>query len=394
MLKKVEIDKLCPGMFVTKVTKQHAKVRITSSGRLTSKSDIAEMQKKGILQVEIDLVKSTHLDNQDDGDTAIELDNHVNAAGLSYTQQLELTLALYDQAKTVHSSIMKRFAKGKVKNLQEVEEISRNIVDRAFECDDAVSIVTQIKDHSDYLLEHSVNCSILMTIFGKHLGFDQQTLYKLGIGVLLMDIGMVKMPLLLTEKPSSLSPKEMQKMQTHVDLALTMLENFETISELSLEVIEQHHERFDGSGFPGGLRAEQISQYGRMAAIVDTYDSLTSKRPYRKSLKPANALIKMNEEELGLDKTLVNSFIECIGANPIGSVVKLQSGKLAMVLRLNKHAPLKPLVMVFYDIQTKSESSPKQVDLAKTDDTILSSISPEDFDIEMVVFLKQVLTAK
>ncbi|MFT4939795.1 MAG: HD-GYP domain-containing protein (c-di-GMP phosphodiesterase class II) [Paraglaciecola sp.] len=393
MLQKVDIDELCPGMFVTNVTKQHAKIRITSGGRLTSKSDIVEMRKKGILQVEIDLAKSTHLANQDEGEAAVELANNVNAAGLTYKQQLDMTLTLYEQARNVHRSTIRRFVKGRVGNLQEVEEISREIVDKVFKCDEAIGIFTLIKDHSDYLLEHSINCSILMTIFGKHLGFDQEILYKLCFGVMLMDIGMVKMPLLLIEKPGSLSPNETEKIQTHVKVALTMLGKFETISELSLEVIEQHHERLDGSGYPKGLHAEQISQYGRMVAIVDIYDALTSKRPYREALNPAHALIKINEEELGLDKTLVNSFIECVGTNPIGSVVKLQSGKLAMVLRLNKQAPLKPLVMVFYDLQTKSESGPKQVDLAKTKDTILSSISPDDFGIEMVVFLKQVFKA-
>jgi HD-GYP domain-containing protein (c-di-GMP phosphodiesterase class II) len=394
MLQKVEIDNLCSGMFVTKVTKQLAKVRITSGGRLTSENDIASMRQKGILQVEIDLAKSTHLATLDDSEDVVELDSYINASGMSYEQQLDATLALYDQAKNVHSSTMKQFVKGKVRNLQEVEEISRTIVDRAFECEDAIAIVTLIKDHANYLLEHSINCSVLMTIFGRHLGFDKETLYELGIGALLMDIGMVKMPLLLTEKPDSLGPKEISKMHTHVDAAITMLENLDTISELSLEVIKQHHERLDGSGYPRGLRAEQISQYGRMAAIVDVYDSLTSKRPYREALNPAQALIKINEEALGLDKKLVSSFIECIGAHPIGSVVKLKSGKLGMVLRINKQAPLKPLIMVFYDIHTKSESAPRRLDLAKTEDIILSSISPEDFGIEMVVFLKQVLVAK
>ena len=130
-----------------------------------------------------------------------------------------------------------------------------------------------------------------------------------------------------------------------------------------------------------------------MAAIVDTYDSLTTSRPYRDTFKPADALKKMQAEGLGLDKELLGKFIGCIGANPIGSLVKLASGKLAMVMRLNRLHPLSPTVMVFYNLTTKTDEV-AQLDLSKVEDEIVGSVSPDDFGIGLPVFLRQSFFSK
>ena len=170
--------------------------------------------------------------------------------------------------------------------------------------------------------------------------------------------------------------------------SLKLLEPIDGIDEVSRTLIKQHHERLDGSGYPDGLRGEQISQYGRMIAIVDTYDSLTTTRPYREAFKPADALKKMRDEELGLDKELVNKFIGCIGAHPIGSLVKLASGRLAMVMRLNHLHPLSPVVMIFYDLTTKKDEVVR-LDLSQVEDEIIGSVSPDDFGIRLSGFLRQ-----
>lgn len=386
MLQLVNIDALLPGMFIVKVTEQAGKITITSAGKIKHQQDITNLVEKGILQVQIDLLKSTHLNNEDQED---ELDNvYTNTSGLTYNQQLEHSLKLHDQAKVIQGRLIKRVAKGKIADLEEVDVITQQIVTKAFECDDALAITTMLKESDEYFLEHSINCAILMVLFGRSLEMDKATLQHLGAGALLMDIGMANLPLLLTQKADSLSEQETQRMQRHVDIALKLLEPLEGVDEISLTVIKQHHERTNGTGYPDGLRGEQISQYGRMAAIVDTYDSLTTTRPYREALKPAEALKKIKDKELGLDKELVNKFIGCIGANPIGSLVKLASGKLAMVMLLNHLEPLSPIVMVFYDLTTKKDKVAR-LDLSKVEDEIVGSVSPDDFGIRLSGFLRQ-----
>jgi HD-GYP domain-containing protein (c-di-GMP phosphodiesterase class II) len=391
MLQLINIDALLPGMFIVKVIKQAGKITVATAGRVNGQQDINNLLDKGILQVQIDPTKSTHLDTEDGLNDLDE--TYVNASGLSYSQQLEHSLMLHDQAKTIQGRLIKRVAKGNIADLEEVNNITQEIVTKAFECDDALAITTLLKDNDEYFLEHGINCAILMVMFGRSLEIEKSTLQHLGVGALLMDLGMVKLPLLLTQKTDSLSVQESQRMQRHIDIALKLLEPIEDIDEISLTVIKQHHERLDGTGYSDGLRGEQISQYGRMAAIVDTYDSLTTSRPYRDTFKPADALKKMQAEGLGLDKELLSKFIGCIGANPIGSLVKLASGKLAMVMRLSRHHPLSPNVMVFYNLNTKI-AEVAQLDLSKVEDEIVDSVSPEDFDISLPVFLRQSFFSK
>jgi HD-GYP domain-containing protein (c-di-GMP phosphodiesterase class II) len=386
MLQLVDIDAVVPGMYVVKVTKQAGKIKVTKAGKINDLKDTLELIKRGILQVQIDLSKSEHLDSEN---TLEEPDDiYTNAAGLTYNQQLEHALVLHDQAKAIQERLIKRVAKGKVTDLEEINQITEQIVTSAFECDDALAISTLLKDNDEYLLEHSINCAILIILFGRALGMDKTILRQLGIGALLMDIGMAKMPMLMTQKPDSLTPQETLRMERHVEFALKLIDPIEGVSQISRTVIEQHHERLDGSGYPAGLSAEQISEYGKMAAIVDAFDALTSKRPFREALKPAEALKHLAEEEAGLDKHLIEIFISCVGANPVGSLVTLASGKLAMVMRLNKHQPLSPVVMVFYNLNTKLDEV-AQIDLSKTDDKIIGSVSPEDFGMELSSFLTQ-----
>ncbi|WP_299077447.1 HD-GYP domain-containing protein [uncultured Paraglaciecola sp.] len=386
MLELVNMDALVVGMFVVKVTQQTGKISVTSAGKITTQKAIDELAKKGILQLEIDLTKSTHL-KEEEKETN-KPDNYVNASGLSYKQQLANSLKLHSQAKSIQARIIKQVSKGKITDLDDVNAITEELVKSAFECSDALGIITMLKESDQYILEHSISCAVLMVMFGRSLEIETNTLRHLGAGALLMDIGMIKMPLLLTQKADDLNEQETQKVQTHVDIALKLLEPFESIDTISLTVIKQHQEKLDGSGYPKGLIGEQISQYGRMAAIVDTYDSLTSTRPYREAYCPADALKKMKNEDLGLDTELVTKFISCIGIYPIGSVIKLASGKLAMVLRLNPQQPSKPVVMVFFNLTTQLDEV-TQVDLSKVNDKIESSVSSDEHGLNLSSFLKK-----
>ena len=386
MLELVNINRLEPGMFIVKVTEQMGKITVTSAGKINDQQYIAVLIKKGILQVQVDLSKSTHLVKEHD-EGELDDDTYIDASGLTYAQQLEHTLKLYDKVKTIQGRLVKQVAKGNINNLDEIDEITQDIVNKAFDSDDAIGIAILLKETDEYFLEHSINCAILMVMFGRSLGIERATLHHLGIGALLMDIGMLKLPLLLTSKATELSQKETKRIQQHVDVSLQLLESVDGIDDVSLEVIQQHHERLDGSGYLDGLRGQQISMYGKMAAIVDTYDSLITSRPYREALKPADALKKMEDEELGLDKELINKFIGCIGSNPVGSLVKLDTGKLAMVMRLNKNLPMSPTVMVFYNLTTKLDEV-FQLDLSIVEDKIEGSVLPDDFNLDLSGFLR------
>ncbi|MBC3767664.1 HD-GYP domain-containing protein [Neptunicella marina] len=386
MLKNITIEELVPGMYVTQVLKQTAKIKVKSQGLVKTKKVIQQLRTKGIQELEIDLSRSTHLAPTN----ALEVENDVTHDKSNFGAHLKQSMVLYNQAKQIHGQLLNRVSRGKVQHLSEVQGISQRVLDMVFDCSEAVNAITQIKQADEYLLEHSLNCAILMTLFGHYLNLDRDVIQDIGIGALLMDAGMVKLPLLLTQKSSELSDKELQKMQKHVQFALDLVSNIEGFHDSTLQVIRHHHERLDGSGYPAGLTGDQISLYGRMAAIVDTYDSLTAERPYRQAMTPADALQMMKESNNNkLDLELMEKFSSCLGLYPIGSVVKLKSGKLAMVIRLNDEHPLSPVVMSFYDIATNNHETVQQIDLAEDEDAVESSILPEDFDISMLSFLRQ-----
>lgn len=385
MIQTIDISALLPGMYVLKVTKQNGKLKVTESGKVKDAEVIATMQKKGVLEVQVDLEKSTH---QALEEGLIHDKDYTNSAGLTYNQQLELSLQLHDQAKSIHKKVVKRASKGKLIHLEEANEITEKLVTSAFECDEALSLVTLLNEDPEYFLEHSINCALLIIIFGKYLGLEKSVLHHLGKGALLMDIGMMKLPLLLTQKQGTLTSSEQKKMQTHVDIALNLIEPIEQIDDISIKVVKEHHERLDGSGYPDGLRDKQISLYGRMAAIVDTYDSIITERPYRDAIHPTQALLKISNEIEGLDKELTNKFVTCLGEYPIGCLVKLNNNKLAMVTRLNKDHPLEPVVMVFYDINTRN-NAPNRIDLTKVDVEISACISLDDVNLSMKQLLQK-----
>ncbi|MGJ8681734.1 HD-GYP domain-containing protein [Paraglaciecola sp.] len=387
MSQTIEISALLPGMYVLRVSKQKGELKVTASGKVKDQDYIAHMIDKGVLEVEVDLDKSSHVE-VDDTDKE---DDYTNAAGLSYNQQLEMSLKLHEQAMGIHKRVFKRVSKGKLLHLEEAGEITEKLITTAFECDDALTLVTLLNEDSEYFLEHSINCALLMVVFGRFLGLEKSKLHQLGVGALLMDIGMMKLPLLLTQKQGPLTDAEETKMQTHIDIALALIEPIGHIDDISIQVIRQHHERLDGTGYPDGLQDKQISLYGRMAAIVDTYDSMTTERPYRAAIQPTQALLKMSSEELGLDQELINKFTTCIGAYPIGSVVKLDNNKLAMVIRLNQKQPLKPVVMVFYDINTRNELA-NRIDLSAAAIEIKGSVSMDNVTLSMPQLLTKALS--
>ena len=368
MLQTIDISELLPGMYVTKVVKQLGTLTIKVEGKVSSESHLQSVVEQGVLEVEVDLSKSSH---QTPETLAAE------QAKQEFSEKLKDSLEVHSQAKSIQGRLLKRAAKGKLSNLEEVNEVTESIISQAFEQNDVFSAVTLVKEDVEYFLEHSINCAILIVLFGQHLGLEKSLLDKLGAGTLLMDIGMLQLPLLLTQKQQSFTPAEQSKMQTHIDIALKAVKKIEGLDPISLQIIEQHHERLDGSGYPKGISGDDISQYSRMAAIVDTYDSLITTRPHRNAMTPCDALAKLENEALGLDPHLVNQFIQCIGAYPVGSVVKLASDKLAMVTKTNKQSPLLPTVTVFYDIENKQDLV-QQLDLANTQDKIVMGCALED----------------
>lgn len=214
---------------------------------------------------------------------------------------------------------------------------------------DALMCFAQLKRKDDYIALHSLRVCILALAFGRQLGMPRDRLEVLGLGALLHDIGMVKVPEEILGKPEALTHAESELMKQHVVWGADMLYASRQIPSAAIEVLTAHHERYDGSGYLNGLRGEQISDFGMIGAIVDHYDAITSDRVYQTAISAHSVLMQMyNWRNTLFSAPLVEKFIQCLGIYPIGSVVQLNSGDIGVVAAINRNQRLKPYVMLAY----------------------------------------------
>jgi HD-GYP domain-containing protein (c-di-GMP phosphodiesterase class II) len=229
--------------------------------------------------------------------------------------------------------------------------------------------------------------------FGEHLRLDDRKIKALGIGGLLHDIGKVRIPIEILNKPGPLSEKEFEIMKQHVMHGDCILRQTGNIEEDSICVTAHHHERLDGTGYPEGLKGDEISPFGQMAAIVDIYDALTSERCYKNPMAPTDALRKLFEwSDNYLNRDLVERFIAHLGIYPVGSVVRLQSGFIGVVVDHGEKGLLYPVVRALYDTRKEKEVSPFDIDLAKRGaeenaDEIVSCEAPEKWNLRLERYL-------
>lgn len=387
MLKHIAIDELQPGMFVNQVVAQSGTLRMRSKGLVKTQRAIDALKAKGIQVVEVDLEKS-NIPVPDQAPTPSEPPVK-NDVPLSQSEALHKASDLYHQAMSIQGTFITALKSGAGRDLSPVVDLSQSIIDSVFDNQDALSCLTMIKESDSYLLEHSINCSILMSMFTSYLGYDRETIEQACLGALLMDVGMSSIPPELRYSKGALSKSDWEIIKSHVDIGVELVAQCGDISDLALSVIAQHHERNDGSGYPKALQKDDISLFARMAAIVDSYDAMISKRPHQDSISPAAALKRLVKQST-LDQELVNKFIQCVGVHPVGSLVRLQSGKLGIVSRAGKPDVLSPVVMTFYSTNSGSYSEIKRLDLSKSDDEILSGVRPDDFGIDLPKFFREV----
>ncbi|MEW6600553.1 MAG: HD-GYP domain-containing protein [Nitrospirota bacterium] len=223
-----------------------------------------------------------------------------------------------------------------------------------------------LKNADEYLYNHSINVCTLMVSFGKFLGFDSQLLREIGIGALLHDIGTMRIPQSILSKKSALTDEEYSEVKKHVQYGRKILEETEGIAETSIITAYHHHERLDGSGYPNGLKGDKISYAGQAISIVDVYDALTTKKCYRHKIPPTRALEMIYEwSGTQFSRELVQKFIRCIGIYPVGSLVRLHSGLIGVVINHSEENLLQPVVRVIYNKKAKRHIAvPYDIDLS------------------------------
>lgn len=226
--------------------------------------------------------------------------------------------------------------------------------------------LSDIRTMDDYTFAHSVNVCILALLTGITLNYSRAALKLLGIGALLHDIGKVCIPLNILNKPGKLTPKEYKEICRHSELGYEMLRQQKGISQVSAQVALQHHERYDGSGYPQGLKGEDIHEFARITGVVDVFDALTADRIYRPAFPNYEAYEMLAAAgNFTHDYKIVEAFLYNIAVYPVGTLVKLNSGDIAVVIGTRRGQSYRPKVKLLFNDSGKAFKEKTIIDLAE-----------------------------
>jgi HD-GYP domain-containing protein (c-di-GMP phosphodiesterase class II) len=283
-------------------------------------------------------------------------------------EELPEAKAALEKASECVARIMDHdFDKGKL-DIVTIKTAVEHILESMIRNSDAFMWLAKMRQHDACSYQHSVQNCALGIAFGRHMGLHKRELNTLAMGLLLMDVGKIKLPKELLTKRTPLTPAETTVMRKHVAFTVEILRRTQGIDEHVINIALTHHERYDGSGYPNGLIGVQTPAYGRMAAIIDCYDAMITTTPYRAAIPEHKALQNIyNLRGKAFQTELVEQFMQCMGVYPTGSLVELSSGAVGAILSQNTQQKLKPKVLLLLDENKRPYKKRNVFDLSKQD---------------------------
>ncbi|NEV60963.1 HD-GYP domain-containing protein [Thiorhodococcus minor] len=398
MIKKIAIDQLQVGMYVHDLNcgwMDHGFLR--SQFAVKSPETLQQIRRTGTRELYIDTEKGADaspapseaevIAGLEGGLGEIAQDEHPDARPVSLAQERAQAKRIHGEAVNLVAGLMEDVRLGRQIDLERTQPVVGAMVGSIFRNPNALMGLARIRRMDRYTFEHSVNVSVLMVSFARSLELDQNLIHEIGMGALLHDIGKILVPPEILNKPGKLTDAEFVVMRNHVVHSRDTLAKIPGFPPAALAVAAEHHERADGSGYPGKKDLKGISLAGKMASIVDVYDAITSDRVYHKGMEPHQALRKLLEWSAHhFDPQLVQQFVRCVGIYPVGTLVMLESGRLGVVLETGREELFHPVVRVVMDAKHRRYLPVEDLDLARQPkgrpDRILSAESPQRWRIE------------
>jgi HD-GYP domain-containing protein (c-di-GMP phosphodiesterase class II) len=280
--------------------------------------------------------------------------SEIKACGAAYVQSVKAVQDLFHPLAWGGEAI----------DATQIQESVRLLSESVVRNPDALLLMSKLREKSAGAHARALQVSIYMMVFARYLQLERHEIHLLGLLGLLQDIGKTRLPAEILEKQGPLTPEESRTARKHVELSAHILGSTPALPPKLADLALLHHERQDGSGYPRGLKSQEIGLYGSVAAICDTYDALMAPRPYAEQLSPsAAATILLSERGSGFHAHLVEQFIQCVGAFPVGSGVELSSGETGVVIAQSREQRLKPMVMLLFDAAGKELDQHKVIDL-------------------------------
>ncbi|MBU2677479.1 MAG: HD-GYP domain-containing protein [Gammaproteobacteria bacterium] len=302
-------------------------------------------------------------------------------------------------AKNIHTGslqslvdVLNSVRQGATLRVPDLEVVVDGMVDSVLRNSTAMALLVRMQESDDYTHAHSLASSMWALIFGRHLGLDRESLKLVGLGALLLDVGKTKLPQQLLQSTDKLNDAAMRQLRSHVQLGVDLLRADDSIDRRVLDMVATHHERYDGSGYPNGLKGNQIPVFGRIGGIVDSYAAMTSDRPYANAMSSYDAMREFKSlADKSFQAELIEQFIQAIGIFPAGTLVELSTDQIAVVLKEHRTSRLLPEVAVILDADGRKLDDFRIIDLGDQPEEQLSSsgiwikrgLSPGEFDINL-----------
>ncbi len=375
MLKKISVEQLRLGMHIREFCgswMDHPFWR--ESFLLKDPEDLRQIRSCGIKEVWIDAKKGLDVEGATKQETEARIDAVLGRiaapkpveAKASMAEEIERAAKICARGKESVVSMFQEARMGKAIDYAAAGELVEEISNSVMRNPGALISLARLRSADDYTYMHSVAVCALMVALARQLSLDEEQTREAGMAGLLHDLGKALTPTEVLNKPGKLTDEEFRIIKKHPVDGHRLLIESGGASEVSLDVCLHHHERVDGSGYPKGLKGDEISLYAKMGAVCDVYDAITSNRPYKGGWDPAESIRKMTEwSQSHFDQRIFHAFVKSIGIYPTGSLVKLASGRLGVVIEQSPKSLLTPQVKVFFSTKSKTYIPPEIVDLSK-----------------------------
>lgn len=349
---RIKSTELKPGMFVSELDRPWIDSPFLVHGFTIRDQKMLEQVQAHCEYVYIDIKRGNLASKLGYGEKPKQTVHH--QASCSFIENLDSAKSSHAKIKSAVKSFYAQFRDGLPFDVDSVKPTINACVETILANPDSLLWLSMIKHKDDYTAEHSVNVALLSIILGRAEGLDRENLNTLGLCAMLHDVGKVRIPDEILNKEGNLDDNEFAVMRMHTVHGKKLLLGQKGLPSIATEIALSHHEKMDGSGYPGGLSGNEIPYMVKLVAVVDAYDAMTSGRIYCKAMSPAEALRKLLQSKgVHHDSNILESFVDCIGIYPIGSVVELNSGEIAIVLPNDKNNNLQPLVLKVADAAKK-----------------------------------------
>ncbi|MFO7594392.1 MAG: DUF3391 domain-containing protein [Pseudomonadota bacterium] len=379
---KIPVSKLEPGMYISLLDRAWIETPFPFQGFVASQKDIhtlTELCRHVYIDIEKsdEKLKSGFSTGGDQHPTKVDAHNSTKHSeqqgrpahyGESTSVQDEFTAAKQayrDLTKTCEELFKAATVKRKLSFLL-LKQAVTPMVESVIRNPHALLMLTRLNKKASCFYQHALSCAVLAVATGRQIGLPQNMLLDLALGASLLDVGKVRLPSYLLTKHSRLNDDEMRQVRKHVQYSVEAAADSEHITPNVLKMIETHHERHNGSGYPYGLCGDQIPLLGKIAGIVDSFDAITSNRPYAPQATPDEAMhLLYSRRDVDFQSELLEQLVQSIGLYPAGNLVELSDGRVGIVLAQHKTSALKPLVMVVLENDKRFAKDYYECDITK-----------------------------